>query len=59
MRKPIPAAVPRLILGQPFAGTDFLGTTFPTPADLKLRAMARARPKPAAPPARSRRSKKK
>jgi hypothetical protein len=37
--KPKAATGPRLIVGQPWAGTDWLGDTFPTPVNLKLHAM--------------------
>jgi hypothetical protein len=37
--KPKAATGPRLIVGQPMAGTGWLGETFPTPPNLKLRAM--------------------
>ena len=37
--KPKAATGPRLIVGQPMAGTDWLGDTFPPPQNLKLRAM--------------------
>ena len=43
--KPKAATGPRLIVGQTWAGTDWLGDTFPTPANLKLHALrARLRP---------------
>jgi hypothetical protein len=43
--KPKAATGPRLIVGQPMAGTGWLGEDFPTPQNLKLRAMqARLRP---------------
>jgi hypothetical protein len=37
--KPKAATGPRLIVGQPMAGTGWLGEDFPTPANLKLRAL--------------------
>ena len=47
--KPKAATGPRLIVGQPMAGTGWLGDTFPTPQNLKLRALqARLRPNPKA-----------
>ena len=47
--KPKAATGPRLIVGQAMAGTGWLGEDFPTPPNLKLRAMqARLKPRPKA-----------